>query len=695
MRYPSTRLIPRTLPAMLAVAMLMPSTAWSQKRVQVKNQAAAQQAAKARMVQQLQKALKNKNLNAKQRQAILQMQQRLVAQQAAVQVRRVANVNKTQAVTYLTRYGVGLRKDKAGNVVEAAFPPRTSYSYMRYLTAFPKLKSVDIGGLSYFNNRGLQYIAGIKGLESLNLNQCRNLTDTGLASISGMTKLTFLDLTNCTNISEAGILKLKPLKNLKTLKLGYLRKLDDKCLGHIAGFKNLESLDLSYCRGNITAAGWKKLQGLTKLKELTIDYTYIDDAGLKALADIASLKTLSMRSCSRVSVKGVSSLANGKAKLTSLNLAYVQAVKDQFPTLLPDFKTLESLNLTYVRPSKYDDLKAFAKMPKLKSLELSYLVIDDDVIAEIAKLKNLEEVTFYQATFSDKGLLKLKALSKLKSLSLRYCGRVTDTGLAVLKDLKNLESLTLYGLTSITSAGVANLKGHAKLKSLTLRSCNRVSATCTKTIATIKSLQSLNLVQSNWVTSTSLKDLKPLQELRELDLSYCSRITSSGVRYLRDLKKLETISLKSCTQISNIGLNYLSTMKHLREVDVNGVRVTSSTALRSLRTSLPEARVAGQPTVISYSSRTVVSPDTIVKININRDLTNAEKRAYLAKLKEAVGGGDDLTYHLIADTEEGVQFQFAPISNLQDFAGRIKFGKVKISSSDAKTITIELPEDTK
>ena len=660
---------------------------------QQKDKQAAEAAARAaKRLQMIQKALQAKNLNAKQRQILLQIQQRAQARQPLNRVavkRVVAKIPKATAVRYLTQYGVGLRKDKKGKVTEAAFPPRISYSYMRYLTSFPNLKSVDLSGLSYFNDRGLQYIASMKTIESLNLKQCRNLTDTGLGYMTGFTNLTHLDLSYCSNIRDAGFAKLAPLTKLKSLNLSYCRNLTDKSIDQIIKFKDLESLDLGYCR-NISSKGWKKLATLKKLRNLTIDYTYIDDAGLAAIAEISTLKNLSMRSCSRVSHNGLASLAKGKAKIESLNLAYVQAVREKLSEVLPTIKTLKSINLMYLQQTPAQ-LAALAKLSKLTSLDLSYIKVDDKAMAELAKFKTLEELIFYDAQFTDKGLAELKSLTSLKTLGLNRCRRITDAGLAIIKDLKQLESLTLYN-TPIKNARIADWKANKKLTSLTLRSCSTLTAASTKNIGAITSLRSLNLSNNTWVSSTSLRDLKTLKELRDLDLSYCTRIMSSGVKYLQDLKKLETLKLRNCTLISNIGVNYIGSIKSLRDVDVNGVRITSSSTLRNLRTALPEAKVAGQYTSISYSSRYRFDENKIVKIRINRDLTNVEKRAYFKQLKAAVGEEQQIDYHMIADTEEGVEFQISPVDNLQEFAKRIKFGKVVVDSNNQNSITVELPK---
>ncbi len=64
---------------------------------------------------------------------------------------------------------------------------------------------------------------------------------------------------------------------------------------------------------------------------------------------------------------------------------------------------------------------------------------------------------------------KLEGLTKLKSLDLEWCEKITDSGLAHLKGLTKLEKLNLDG-TKITDEGLAHLKGLTKLEWLHLYS---------------------------------------------------------------------------------------------------------------------------------------------------------------------------------------------------------------------------------
>ena len=99
-------------------------------------------------------------------------------------------------------------------------------------------------------------------------------------------------------------------------------------------------------------------------------------------------------------------------------------------------------------------------------------------IAEIKKLgglcgfdehspgKPVLRVVFNSTQITDAGLVHLKGLTSLRSLSLRYT-QITDAGLQHLKELTNLSDMYLQN-TQITDAGLEYLKGLTRLKRLYL-----------------------------------------------------------------------------------------------------------------------------------------------------------------------------------------------------------------------------------
>ncbi len=80
-----------------------------------------------------------------------------------------------------------------------------------------------------------------------------------------------------------------------------------------------------------------------------------------------------------------------------------------------------------------------------------------------------------KSTTNDELAQKVKGLTKLTSLNLSYCSKITDAGLAHLKGLTKLETLGLAGSTQITDAGLVHLKGLTTLKWLSLLGCDKIT----------------------------------------------------------------------------------------------------------------------------------------------------------------------------------------------------------------------------
>jgi len=97
---------------------------------------------------------------------------------------------------------------------------------------------------------------------------------------------------------------------------------------------------------------------------------------------------------------------------------------------------------------------------------LSDQEIADSALEPLAAVPDIVAVNLRGTKVSDKGLLHLAKLSKLRRLHLEKTA-ITDAGLEAIKGLTELEYLNLYG-TEVTDAGLAHLAGLAKLKKLYL-----------------------------------------------------------------------------------------------------------------------------------------------------------------------------------------------------------------------------------
>ena len=188
---------------------------------------------------------------------------------------------------------------------------------------------------SKITDAGLKELAALKNLTSLWLDDTR-VTDMGMKELAGLKKLDSLSLYG-TKVTSVGLKDLAGLK-LKWLVLSNYQKTDAtlRSLREIdslnallrvqpgrnqwtAGF-DYAHLDLDFT--TVTDAGLKELAGLTGMQSLTLNGNNVTDVGLKELAALKDLQILNLQG-TKVTDAGLKELA-GLKKLKELNLAHTK-----------------------------------------------------------------------------------------------------------------------------------------------------------------------------------------------------------------------------------------------------------------------------------------------------------------------------------------------------------------------------------
>ena len=105
-----------------------------------------------------------------------------------------------------------------------------------------------------------------------------------------------------------------------------------------------------------------------------------------------------------------------------------------------------------------DDLKHFATLTRLESLDISGSKITGGGLDHLSWMKDLERLSLSSTPLTDDGLSHLPELPSLKKLSLKDCRQVTDLGLKHLETFQQLEELDLSG-SGISDAGLAQIRG--------------------------------------------------------------------------------------------------------------------------------------------------------------------------------------------------------------------------------------------
>jgi hypothetical protein len=217
-----------------------------------------------------------------------------------------------------------------------------------------------------------------------------------------VTKLEFRD---CKNLGEADFARIGRLKSLKSLTVfGGCAGLNDATLPLLAGLTALEELNTEGVQ--ISDDGLKHLAALTSLRSASFYHISLKMKGFTG-AGFAHMKTLPK--LERLTIAGTPFNDEGMAAIGQL-------------TQLREFRTWH----TYQTPAGNASLE---KLTNLRSLRFGQrmrrydgksnaLTLNDEAIDALAKITSLESLWLDEARLTFAGLAKLKALPKLKELTL-------------------------------------------------------------------------------------------------------------------------------------------------------------------------------------------------------------------------------------------------------------------------------------
>ncbi len=212
------------------------------------------------------------------------------------------------------------------------------------------------------------------------------------------------------------------------------------------------------------------------------------------------------------------------------------------------------------------------------------LALVNDGCLDLSELRDL----------SDSGLktiLDKASGTRITSISLSNCKKITDAGLAHLAELPSLYSLNLSMCDNITDAGLAHLAKLTLLSSLDLRRCTNITDAGIAHLSKLALLSSLNLSICPNITDVGLAHLATLTLLSSLDLSGWSHIpvssrglnwneniTDAGLAHLSKLTALRSLNLSACINITDAGLAHLATLTSLSSLLLDYPRASSDAA---------------------------------------------------------------------------------------------------------------------
>lgn len=280
------------------------------------------------------------------------------------------------------------------------------------------------------------------------------------------------------------------------------------------------------------------LSSLPKLQSVLLNETAISDEGLVGISGLTAIRNLDMRGC------GISN----------------------------------------------DALKHLTGLSTLVALRLSgkngATTIDDDGLADIAKLPKLKVLALDFLWVSGDGLSLLEPSEQLTELYLAKT-LVDDDAMAIIKDrFPNLKKLRV-AQTQISTAGLVHLTELANLEDLDLSENSLLFDDAMEPVGQMTQLQRLNLWRVA-ITDTGIGQLVGLTKLRWLNLDN-TQLSDGGLEYLAAMNELAFLHLGS-TAISDAGLTHLERLTQLEDLKVTRTAITEAGA-KALQTKLPETEI--------------------------------------------------------------------------------------------------------
>jgi len=153
---------------------------------------------------------------------------------------------------------------------------------LQYLGGFPDLRVLLLSD-KQASDSSMRHLAGLKKLEHLYMWDVTHVSDDGMSHLRGLRNIHYIHL-DSSQITDKSLAIFAQMPKIQALSLQF-NQFTDEGLEHVSHCRNLESLWV--CgrqeeRPNlITDAGLKRLQNLTKLKQLGIQNTLVTSDGIE------------------------------------------------------------------------------------------------------------------------------------------------------------------------------------------------------------------------------------------------------------------------------------------------------------------------------------------------------------------------------------------------------------------------------
>ena len=242
---------------------------------------------------------------------------------------------------------------------------------LRVVASLPSLRELDLFFCEHVTDAGASTLRRAGLLEKLNVRGTK-ISDSGVRFLTELDRLRWLDIgiaeisdasvelleampflehlaIGGNRVSEVGVASLRALKRLKHLDLSGAQETDsgiwavsvnDASLGDIAALHGIESLNLAAPSRQYVEAvssGVPRLRGSIR----------VTDLGASKLARLSSLRKLNL-SRAVLTARGIRSLA-ALARLETLSLSHAESVDDTAGAALAELRALRTIDVSYTR----------------------------------------------------------------------------------------------------------------------------------------------------------------------------------------------------------------------------------------------------------------------------------------------------------------------------------------------------------
>jgi len=433
----------------------------------------------------------------------------------------------------------------------------------RIRARFPRLRELDLTGCTFANDDTVRELIGVPLLHTLRLGGT-SVTEACVMEILGGGQLRRVDfgdapwltLAHCEQMFQFG-------------KLPLADRPDDPLWQ-----REWNALRERFAE-QVAAPFYYRVGMLSELDALLPEMTHVE---LRNLGDEAT-----RRLAEHGDLRGVKFVRDDDDAFT------VASVR-----LLADMQQLEELHIVGVNGWRGEGFELLAKLPALRTLEVSGASLRDEHLARLPDFPALRELALVgERSFGAAGMASIAACEELTSLDLAGCDQLEDGDLASIGGLTSLRALDLAGVDGVGDRAVQRIAELRHLRRLDLREC-RFSAEAARSLGALRELTVL-LVSKNEAFDTLALNALPVA-LVELGLASCSGLDGAAGTILRDrFPHLQALDVSGSTWMSDAAMIAILQRPTLQHLDVGGCSQLTPACFEAIRDakSLSRLRVQG------------------------------------------------------------------------------------------------------